>query len=63
MSISSQVFLTEAEAAEYLRVSRSYLRKARCYGGGPRYVRIGKRAIRYRIEDLDAWIDQNTVNP
>jgi len=25
---------------------------------GPRYIRIGSRAIRYLLEDLDAWLDQ-----
>ena len=50
----------EPEAAEYLAVSRSFLRQDRMNGprerrtAGPRYIRIG-RAIRYLKEDLDAW--------
>ncbi len=61
MSVPEQVFLTEAEAAQYLGVSRSFLRKARCYGGGPRYCRLGKRAIRYRKQDLEAWAEESVA--
>ena len=46
--------LTVAEAAERLKLSRSFLDKRRWRGGGPPFARIG-RAIRYRAEDLDAW--------
>lgn len=53
----------EPEAAEYLAVSRSYLRQDRMNGTregrtpGPRCIHIG-RAVRYLKEDLDAWLDQ-----
>ena len=55
-------YLTEAQTAEYLGVSRSFLRKKRCYGGGPRYVKLAERCIRYCTEDLDAWVQENTVD-
>jgi predicted DNA-binding transcriptional regulator AlpA len=42
------------EAAEYLGVSKSFLDKARCYGGGPQFMRFGK-AIVYSTESLDEW--------
>lgn len=54
--------LSEKEAAEYLGVSRQYLRKSRVngdrgeHGGMPPYVRIG-RLIRYDIDAVDAWIN------
>ncbi len=38
--------LTESEAANFLRVSESWLAKARMRGDGPPYVKIG-RLIRY----------------
>lgn len=56
--------LTEAEAATYIAMSRSFLRQSRMNGErenrtpGPGYRRIGARAIRYTREDLDAWLDQ-----
>ncbi len=54
----------ESEAAEYIGMSRSFLRQARMTGPlpgrapGPRYIRIGSRSIRYLVEDLDNWLDQ-----
>ena len=67
--IFEQRLLTEAEAATYLGVSRSYLRAARCYGDkpgraeSPPFVRLG-RTIRYPRETLDRWIDDQIIrNP
>lgn len=54
---------TEAEAAEYLGLSRSFLRQSRSTGPlpdrtiPPPHIRIGKRAVRYLKEDLDQWLD------
>lgn len=50
--------LTVSEAAHRLKLSESYLNKARLTGGGPRFVRLG-RAIRYSVPDLDAWVQAN----
>jgi predicted DNA-binding transcriptional regulator AlpA len=43
-------------AAEYLGLAVSTLEKFRLTGAGPSFVRIGVRAVGYRIEDLDAWL-------
>jgi excisionase family DNA binding protein len=48
--------LRTPEAAQYLTIAASTLEKLRIYGGGPRFIRLGARAIRYRLEDLDAWL-------
>ena len=45
-----------AEAASLLSVSLSLLKKWRVQGGGPRFVRLGGRAIGYRRADLSDWI-------
>ncbi len=49
----------EREAAAYLRVSLSGLRKWRKRKCGPNYSRFGK-VIRYRQSELDAWIDSHS---
>lgn len=49
--------LTTAEAAAELRVSKNYLEQLRCAGGGPRFCRLGAKAVRYRNSDLAAWIE------
>jgi excisionase family DNA binding protein len=46
--------LTPKEAADLLRVSLSWLAKARMRGDGPAYVKVG-RSIRYREADLLQW--------
>ncbi|WP_439628237.1 helix-turn-helix transcriptional regulator [Shinella sp.] len=46
------------QAAAYVGLSKSYLDKARCYGGGPTYAKLGATVI-YRSEDLDAWVTAN----
>lgn len=57
---------TEAEAARYLGMSRSYLRQDRMNGRfknrtpGPEYCRFGSM-IRYTKKELDKWIDDNLV--
>jgi hypothetical protein len=52
--------LNEAETAEYICMSRPFLRLARMKGTGPAYLRIG-RAIRYDVRDLDAWLVEHRV--
>ena len=54
-------FLSDTSAAELLNLSRSYLRKLRLVGGGPRFSRLGERAIRYRRADLLAWAASKSV--
>lgn len=51
-----QVYLTFKEAAYYINLSESYLAKLRMYEKGPRFLRIGARAIRYSKADLDLWM-------
>jgi hypothetical protein len=48
------VLLTPKEAAKLLKVSASWLAKARMRGDGPPYIRIG-RAIRYSEAALLQW--------
>ena len=48
------VFLTPKQAAGYLRVSKSYLDKLRVYGGGPTFLRFGRKIL-YRSSELNLW--------
>ncbi len=49
-------FLTNDEAAAFLRLSPRTLEKQRVLGGGPRYRKFGARVL-YAAEDLRAWAD------
>lgn len=51
-------FLTTEAAAEKLTVKKSTLEAWRCRGGGPRFVKIG-RAVRYREQDLDNFVESS----
>lgn len=51
------------EAAKILGVSRSFLAKQRMKKAGPPFVRLSPGAIRYRIADLEAWLEQNRIAP
>ncbi|RFB78198.1 helix-turn-helix transcriptional regulator [Methylovirgula sp. 4M-Z18] len=51
--------LTPEDAAEALKIGRSTLAKLRIYGGGPAYVKLGA-SIRYRRQDLDAFLQENS---
>jgi predicted DNA-binding transcriptional regulator AlpA len=53
--------LRTAELARILKISASFLNKARSDGTGPRYVKIGK-AVRYRAGDVSTWIIENSRN-
>ncbi|HTM64599.1 MAG TPA: helix-turn-helix domain-containing protein [Gammaproteobacteria bacterium] len=64
---NKEIILTEAEAAQYIRMSRSFLSKDRMNGyrfghlQGPIFIRQANRTIRYRKKDLDDWIQSNRV--
>lgn len=47
--------LTETEAASFLNYSIYALRNWRVRGGGPQFVKVSKRSIRYRRRDLKSW--------
>jgi predicted DNA-binding transcriptional regulator AlpA len=51
--------LTPREVADFLRVSDSWLAKARMRGDGPPFVKPG-RSIRYRRGDLLRWVRSRT---
>lgn len=53
-------YLKPRDAAAYTSIATSTLAKLRCYGGGPRFVKIG-RAVLYRKTDLDAFMTDATV--
>jgi excisionase family DNA binding protein len=53
------VFITEKEAAAYLTVSITTMRRWRLNGTGPKSFHTGD-IVRYRREDIDAWVDTNS---
>jgi len=54
-SVSGERLLTPKDAADLLRLSTSWLAKARMSGDGPPYIKLG-RSIRYRESILVQWM-------
>jgi predicted DNA-binding transcriptional regulator AlpA len=49
--------LDEDEAAEFLGLSPRTMQGMRVSGNGPDYVKLGSRAVRYRLSDLEEYIE------
>ena len=59
-----ETFLTQAEAAEVLRLSERTLERYRQEASGPRFARTGpigrQGKVLYKRSDIDAWIAERT---
>ena len=53
--------IAEEEAAQFLGYSSRALQNWRVRGGGPNFVRVSLRSIRYRRRDLIAWSNSKLV--
>ena len=51
-----QIFLTEKDVAEQIKVSLASLRRWRLSQRGPRFIKVGA-LVRYRAEDLEQWLE------
>jgi len=50
--------LSTGEAAQFLDVSKAFLERDRWAGARIPFIRVGSRAVRYRMADLEAYINQ-----
>jgi excisionase family DNA binding protein len=55
MAEAASSLLTPAEAAEFLRTGVRTIERWRSTGGGPAYLKVGRK-VAYRVEDLEAWL-------
>ena len=56
---SSSPLLNTSQVAEFLGIKKNTAEIWRVRGTGPKYVKFN-RAVRYRIEDLEAYIKAQT---
>lgn len=54
--------LDTAQAAAYTGLAEKTLEGLRSKGGGPRFLRYGRKAVRYLVADLDAWMNACAVH-
>ena len=53
--------IKQSEAASYLGLSEATLERDRWRGGDIPYIKVGPRAIRYDLNQLDAYLESKTV--
>lgn len=53
--------LNDKQAAAFLGVSPALLWKLRSAGTGPKFIRLGSKLVRYRVQDLQEWAATNVV--
>jgi predicted DNA-binding transcriptional regulator AlpA len=50
--------LTTPQVADLLGVSTQWIEKRRTHGGGPPFVRLSQKIVRYPRDGLRHWLDQ-----
>ncbi len=58
---SGNALMTSEQAAKYLGFTDGWLAKLRMRGGGPKYIRLGRKC-RYAPADLDTWLAAHRVS-
>lgn len=53
--------IAETEAADFIGYTVRALQNWRVRGGGPKFIRVSSRSIRYRRKDLIDWADARIV--
>lgn len=54
--------LDTKKSAKFLNVNPKTMIRWRMQGIGPQFIRIGARTIRYRLRDLERWLERRTYN-
>ena len=49
--------MTTTDAAEYLGVSKAFLERDRWAGARIPFIQVGSKAVRYRQEDLEEYVE------
>jgi predicted DNA-binding transcriptional regulator AlpA len=60
-TIATTPLLKEQDLAKLINMTLHTIRKWRCYGGGPRFIKIGS-AVRYRAQDVELWLQELESN-
>ena len=58
MNTTPEPLWTTKQLADYLGISAAAVRMMRSRGKGPRFIHGGR--VKYRPEDVRAWLDANT---
>lgn len=61
-SINLNRLINEKEAAEFLGYTVRALQNWRIRGGGPKFIKVSSRSVRYRFRDLLEWSESKLVS-
>lgn len=57
----TEELLPPVALAEYLGTTTGALAQMRYRGIGPRFIKLGAKAVRYSMTDVNAWLSANTM--
>ncbi len=57
----SEKLIDTNELSEMLGVTVNALQIWRHQGRGPKYIKLSRRAVRYREQDILAWMDNSII--
>ncbi|SEK98549.1 helix-turn-helix transcriptional regulator [Nitrosovibrio tenuis] len=55
--MQNTTLLNTSQAARYLGLSKAFLERDRWAGAKVPFIKIGSRAVRYRLQDLERYIE------
>jgi hypothetical protein len=58
-SVREHALLDNTAAAEYIGIKPQTLHLWRCQGRGPAFHKVGGTRIRYRLRDLEAFLEKS----
>jgi excisionase family DNA binding protein len=59
--MNSDALLSERQVAEMVGLSLATLRRWRAKKQGPAFAKLGASSVRYRYQDVMAWIESRVV--
>ncbi len=61
MTSSDKRLLTRREIEARYGISKRFLEISAQRGDGPRQIRLSRTLVRYRVSDIEAWLDARRV--
>lgn len=58
----ARTLATDREFARFAGLTVGQVAQLRYLGQGPKFIRVTGRQIRYRWEEIEAWLDSQTVS-
>ena len=61
MADQTSALLSRDEIVARYNIPKRFLECAAARGDGPPFIRLSRNIIRYRVQDLEQWIETRTV--